>query len=101
MSNLEPNLKLNYLYRDAGNYKQFGYVVFINPDQLTVEEVSSKVRSSLIDGEYFEHTKWGIPSLFFDSHNEDDHNWHEFEDLVATNESPTDKRTIEEFISQL
>lgn len=101
MSSLELNIKLNYLYRDFSNYKQFGSIVFTNPSQLTVEAVTNKVLCSLIDGEYFEHTKWGIPSLFFDSHNEDDHNWHEFEDIVATNESPTDKRTIEEFISQL
>lgn len=101
MSALKPNIELNYLYRDFSNYKQFGSVVFSNPDHLTVEEVTSKVQSSLIDGEYFKHYKWGFPSLFFESRNEDDHDWHEFEDIVATDESPTDNRTIDEFLSQL
>ena len=26
------NVKFNYLYRDAGNYKKWAYVIFSNPD---------------------------------------------------------------------
>lgn len=101
MSSLEPNIELNYLYRDFSNYKQFESVIFRNPNHLSVEAITNKIQSSLIDGEYFKHTRLGLPSLFFDSRNDDDHDWHEFESIVATSESPTDNRTIEEFISQL
>ena len=35
MSDLESNLKFEYLYRDAGNYKQYGSMVFDNPTRIS------------------------------------------------------------------
>ncbi|WP_425638806.1 hypothetical protein ACPUEN_04335 [Algoriphagus yeomjeoni] len=34
------NLRMNYRYRDADNYKEFGSVVFSNPRGLTMEEAT-------------------------------------------------------------
>ncbi len=37
MSASKNNIQFNYIYRDAGNYKVFGYVVFANPQELSLE----------------------------------------------------------------
>lgn len=47
------NIKFNYLYRDAGNYKTFGFVIFANPNSILIEEAEKKFRNSLIDSEFF------------------------------------------------
>lgn len=98
MKDSKLNINFNYLYRDAGNFKQFGSVIFPNPNNLSVVEVDNILRSRLIDEEYFHHTKFGVPSLFFKKRNVDDHNWHEYENIEVTDKNPTDKRTIEEFL---
>lgn len=36
------NIQLNYCYREADNYKQFGAVVFSNSTGMTVEEATAK-----------------------------------------------------------
>lgn len=43
MSNAEINIKLNYLYRDGGNYKVWGYEVFSNPDLLSIKGIEEKI----------------------------------------------------------
>lgn len=68
-----PNIKFNYLYRDASNYKQFGYIVLSNPNNIAINIVREGIISNLIDTEYFFADALGIPSLFFDELNEDDH----------------------------
>lgn len=98
MKDLKLNINFNYLYRDAGNFKQFGCVIFLNPNNLSVIELDNLIRCRLIDNEYFKHTKLGIPSLFFKDRNDDDHGWHEYIDIELTDRNPTDKRTIEEFL---
>lgn len=82
------NIKFNYLYRDAGNYKLYGSVIFSNPNNLSLAEVESKIRARLIDGEFFNPDKWSIPRLAFEEHDRElDHDWHEFESVELTNES--------------
>ena len=71
---MHANIKFNYLYRDAGNYKQFGNIILSNPNNISIDLVTDIVRKNLIDGEFFEAGKWGVPSLFFDTKNESDHN---------------------------
>lgn len=75
------NIKLSYLYRDYSNYKQYGSVIFANPNNVAFETVMHIIASNLIDGEYFIAQDWDVPELFFDERNEDDHQWHEFEAL--------------------
>ena len=98
MTDLKPNIIFNYLYRDGSNFKQFGSIIFTNQNNLSIEEINSILSSQLIDEEYFDHKKFGIPSLFFKNRNVDDHNWHEYQNIEITDENPTDKRTIEEFL---
>jgi len=98
MKDLKSNISFNYLYRDASNFKQFGSVIFTNPNNLSIEEADSILHLKLIDGEYFDHTKFDVPSLFFKDRNVDDHNLHEYRNVEITDENPTDKRTMEVFL---
>lgn len=98
---LMKNIKLNYRYRDADNYKQFGSVVFPNPIDMTVEEASSLLLPKLISGEFFVPHEWGLPRLHASPYNPTvDHEWHEFEGFEETEEEVTDEREIGEFLAK-
>ncbi|RYG04505.1 MAG: hypothetical protein EOO07_30855 [Chitinophagaceae bacterium] len=80
-----PNIKLSYLYRDGGNYKKFGNVVFNNPDNIEIGDLNSFIKSNLIDGMWFYADKWQLPDLHFDTWNNGlDHAFHEFEAVEYT-----------------
>lgn len=95
------NIKFNYLYRDASNYKKFGYGVFSNPGNLALSEIETRIRAALIDGEFFDPVKWNIPQLRFDDWSEDDHTWNEFEGVEETNEGLNMKDTIAGFLGNV
>ncbi len=96
------NIAFNYMYRDGANYKQFGSIVFANPNNLTVEEIEPQIRETLIDEEFFEPLKLKVPSIYVYSYDpEIDHEWYTFEDVQLTDKTPTDNRTIEEFLAEL
>jgi hypothetical protein len=102
MSGLFNNIQFSYLYRDAGNYKLFGQVVFRNPENLSLKEIKVKIRTKLIDGEFFDAAKWGLPLLQFEDYlPEVDHSWYEFEDIESTSLENSDNRTIAEFIKEI
>jgi hypothetical protein len=58
-----PNIKFHYLYRDAGNYKNFGSVVLVNPENLSLAEFENRLRANLIDDIWFYAEDWGLPNL--------------------------------------
>jgi len=99
------NIRMQYLYRDAGNYKQWGEVIFKNQQATAPSELEKQVRSVLIDQEYFEAEKLNIPTLYFDEpiSSDLDHEWHEFYSLEACVDEPTDSknRDIEGFLTLL
>lgn len=101
MNDSKANILFTYLYRDAGNYKNCGAVFFGNPSLMPVQNAIEAIRKSLIDGEFFEHKKFGVPSLHFSELTADDHFWHEFENIQVTDETVTDSRVIEDFIEQI
>ena len=93
------NIKFNYLYRDSGNYKTYGSIVFPNPGNLTIKEIEPILRSKLIDEVFFDTKLLGVPALShaeFAYDPEMDHSWNEFESLEETEEDATyDKRIME------
>ncbi|MCG3167897.1 MAG: hypothetical protein POELPBGB_03697 [Bacteroidia bacterium] len=96
------NIEFNYMYRDGANYKQFGSVVFVNPDNISVAEIEMQIKELLIDGEFFDYKKWSIPSIHkypYDS--EIDHDWYTFEGLLTTENSANDKRTVRDFLKEI
>src|SRR5690606_41926148 len=62
-STLPMNIRFNYLYRDAGNYKQYGFVVFSNPHNLPLREVEQTIPSAPIDAECCNASRTTLPAL--------------------------------------
>ena len=78
-----PNIQLSYLYRDGGNYKKFGSVVFCNPSNIDLSIVEKRIKSHLIDGSWFYAHLWQLPDLRFIDLNDNDPTWHEFESITV------------------
>lgn len=93
------NIKFNYLYRDAGNYKEFGEIVFTNKNSKTLQEVELAIRNNLIEGEFFIPEKWNIPRLSFENYSSElDHDYHDFESVELINEYSTENCDISTFL---
>jgi len=99
MNASKNNIKFNYLYRDAGNYKEFSEIIFINQDSKSLEEIELGIRRNLIEGEFFIPEKWNVPRLSFENYSPElDHDYHEFESLEITNEDSTESCDISTFL---
>lgn len=76
--------------------------MFGNPENIALEEIRNIINAHLIDGEFFEAKKWGVPELRFDKYvRELDHNWCEFEEVGQSSVEINDKRTIYEFLRDI
>jgi hypothetical protein len=94
-----PNVELSYLYRDGGNYKNFGSVVFANPSNIELSMVEKHIKSRLIDGCWFYAHDWRLPALRFPDANDSDPTWHEFESLEYTEQPANAAISIEELMT--
>jgi hypothetical protein len=82
------NIQFNYLYRDGGNYKKYNSVIFANPTNISLTELSNLIHSKLIDETWFYTEQWNLPDLRPETLDPDtDPTWHEFESIVYTDES--------------
>jgi hypothetical protein len=81
------NIRFNYFYRDADNYKLFGSEVFSNPLKLDAKRVASTIKLNLIDNQFFYPTEWKLPLLSAeDGWGMDETDWCEFESVEETEE---------------
>ncbi len=100
------NVNFKYLYRDAGNYKKWGAVVFSNPERLTLGEVTKALEENfLVDGLFIAH-QVHVPEVFFSTEEDvtaDDHCYHEFDAVEESSNASTDKRdrSIGQFIAEV
>lgn len=98
------NIRFEYLYRDAGNFKNWGEVVFVNRDGYDVIALERRARRVLIDREYFDADKAMVPNLKFTDYIDGlDHAWHEFHAFAPTASEPSDLegRDVAEFLAHL
>ncbi len=89
-----PKTRVEYLYRDASNYKFYGD--FIVEGKL----IEANLKNFLFDREWFVPTAVGLPHLLDLPINEDDHWLHEFIEFVPTDEGTpicTSSEMIERF----
>lgn len=92
-----PNIQFNYLYRDSGNYKKYGFVIFANPDNIGLQEFEKIILHKLIDNQWFYANEWGLPELFLDWVDfRIDPTWHEFESVEFSDEPANYSLTTEE-----
>lgn len=98
------HIQFNYLYRDAGNFKQFGSVAFDNKKCIPTAELEKQFRTVLIDEQYFEAAEVGVPNLWVCPYDAElDHGWHEFEGLGKIDDQCdiVDSRDITAFLCEL
>lgn len=101
------NSKFKYMYRDASNYKQFGYVIFCGKP---TPKDAEYVIGNLHEGDFFIPEDVGLQPLQekFESVSIDDHPWHEINFIgeterspfELTSENPTDIRSVHEFAKE-
>lgn len=102
---LTMNVKFEYLYRDAGNFKRWGDVVFFNANNIGRDTLATLSGEALpLDSIYFLPDRVDVPSLHFEEWVEDlDHDWHEIHSFDLSDSLPNDlqARDIEMFIQSL
>ena len=77
-------IKFTYLYRDAGNSKAWGEVVFSNPNDLSLTDIYTRLRKSFDMGCLFAADQMQIPEVFLYANGDviaEDHSFHEFHSL--------------------
>jgi hypothetical protein len=93
---MAKNILFEYLYRDAGNWKQYGQAVFTNIGESPLANIEAQIRAALHDGQWFLAEKIDLETQFIGDHNtDDDHPWHEFDKVSETNLSPSDPAFID------
>jgi hypothetical protein len=99
-------IQFNYLYRDAGNYKQRGSALFTNPKKLGIKEIEQQLRLHFEQRELFIAHQIGLSELFFyikEPITEDDHCYHEFASVteIKTVEPEPRNRSISDFLTDV
>ena len=93
------NTIIEYLYRDASNYKQWNSVIV--GGEITQEDLE-RIEAKLFEGEYFVPHDVGLPEhRITDYRTDDDHCWFEWEvcDVAElTEELPTIDMSAEELV---
>ena len=100
------NVEFTYLYRDGGNYKKWGRIVFSNPDQLTSSCIEKELREAFLQDGLFIASQIRVPDVFFYLDGEfssDDHCYHEFDRARPTSRvaDDTNGRSISEFLVEV
>lgn len=103
---MPSNIQFNYVYRDAGNYKNWAEIVFDNPDELTCQVVMKIFRDAFSPDGLFIANQIRVPDAFLYTRgdaNSDDHCFHEFDSVDSTAKAPTDRlsRSISQFIAEV
>jgi len=81
------NVEFVYLYRDGGNYKKWGKVVFANPDRLDCQSVERQLRQAFLQDGLFIANQIGVPDVFLydgGKFSSDDHCYQEFDTVRPT-----------------
>ena len=102
MTPSNPNICLHYLYRDGGNYKNPGSIVFANPLRRSLPKVDALLQSHLIDSLFFVTADWSIPDLHFTVYpydEETNHDWHEYGGVRETTEEANED--LEYFLARV
>ena len=101
---MAKNTIINYMYRDADNYKVSEEAIVSGPLPAWAFE---KVKESLDDGQFFIPSQVGLRDLQgelqgWDSEDHDtDHCWHELCEIGHTDREPTAEMTAREFYEKM
>ena len=85
------NTRIEYLYRDDGNYKK--YYSFVLNGEIMLEQLTQYLH----EGSYFIPSQIGLPDLQTSPLSVHDHIWHELDIVEPTTESATVSISAEAF----
>lgn len=91
------NTKINYIYRDADNYKVPNQCIIRG--EMTGEQ-EKYIIGSLYAGQWFIPAQVGMSEKKFDTETEADHQWFEWQGIEPTDEKPTLDIDAEELIAR-
>lgn len=91
------NTKIEYLYRDASNYKIWNEAIVSG---LLTSQQKEEILATLHEGLYFKPRKVGLPETRFSEDSNDDHDWLELEadGITSTDAAPTQRMTAAELL---
>jgi hypothetical protein len=97
------SIRFNYLYRDGGNFKSWGEVIFSNLENLTIYEIETKLLKAFLPDKQFITSQISVPEKFlFKNGNftKNDHCFHEFDHVESCQDNSTDVllRSITDFL---
>jgi hypothetical protein len=100
------NVKFNYLYRDASNFKKFASVIFSNPAGMDPLAISKCLEDAFCVDGLFIANQIRVPEVFLFTKSDisiDDHCFHEFDSIELTPQSPNDiyGRAISAFVNEV
>jgi hypothetical protein len=100
------NIRFNYLYRDGSNYKSWGEVIFLNSENLAVNEIIVRLLDAFLPDKQFIADQISIPEIFLfinEKITKDDHCYHEFDCIEICEEDATDslERSISDFLREV
>jgi hypothetical protein len=100
------NVEFRYLYRDGGNYRRRGSVVFSNREGLDIDSAAEKLRQAFLPDGLFIARQVRVPEVFLYARGKftgDDHCYHEFDELTSTNKAVNDQhvRSIQRFLNDV
>lgn len=93
MEHTVVNIRFNYLYRDASNFKKWASVIFANPDSLSIDDITGSLRSNFLPDQLFVAHQIRVPQAFLFMEYPltiDDHCFHEFHSVEPTSEATND-----------
>ena len=96
------NVQFSYLYRDSGNYKNFGVLIFENTSDITIDDLKNLIKSKLICDTWFYTYQWQLPDLRFpECDYEVNPSWHEFENVEYTDKAINTSKKLAELLYRL
>lgn len=100
------NVEFRYLYRDGGNYKKRGSVIFSNREGLDIDLAAERLRQGFLPDGLFIAKQVRVPEVFLykrGKFTDDDHCYHEFDELTSTNKAVNDQqvRSIQKFLDEV
>jgi hypothetical protein len=100
------NVEFSYLYRDGGNCKNRGTVVFSNSGEISVGAAEGDLRQHFLEDGLFIASQIRVPEVFLFAggrFSSDDHCYHEFDGIRSTTRSADDTlhRSIGEFLAEV
>lgn len=99
---MKPNIELHYMHRDSDNWKTRDIRILENPKQIPVEELRTRIKNALNDGDWIVPNQCGLPALAGGNWGLGfDDEFHEIEEMYETDKPADIDISIDEVVARL